>query len=61
MEQIVDFILSIIQFLLSILDAFFGTNHSNDNDRESQNGGNMKKMPGISSTYKQFLLCFHFF
>ena len=42
MEQIVDLILSIFQFLLSILDAFFGTNHSND--RESQRGGNMKKI-----------------
>ena len=47
MEQIVDLILSIFQFLLSILDAFFGTNHNNNNDRESQNGGNIKKIKKI--------------
>ena len=42
MEEIFSLVQSIFQFLLTILDIFFGTNHS-DNDRQSRGGGYNKK------------------
>ena len=51
MEEAINAILSVFIFIgnifqpiLTLLDAFFGTNHNNDNDRESQTGGNIKKI-----------------
>jgi len=42
MEEIFSLVQSIFQFLLTLLDIFFGTNHS-DNDRQSRGGGYKKK------------------
>ena len=49
MEEAINAILSVFIFIgkifqpiLTLLDAFFGTNHNND--RESQTGGNIKKI-----------------
>lgn len=47
MEEIFGLISSIFQFILTLLDAFFGTNHNNNDDRESQTGGNMNKIKKI--------------
>ena len=41
------FIGNIFQPILTLLDAFFGTNHNNNDDRESQTGGNMNKIKKI--------------
>jgi hypothetical protein len=42
MEELFSLAQSILQFLLTLLDIFFGTNHS-DNDRQSRGGGYNKK------------------
>lgn len=42
MEEIVSLIQSIVQFLLSILDGFFGTHH--DNNKPNQRGGKKRKI-----------------
>lgn len=43
MEELFGFIYSIFQFILTLLDAFFGTNHD-DNNKPNQQGGKKRKI-----------------